>query len=429
VNQNLNRMPYYSDGGTSADRPGPGVEPSVTLSRADLSILIAAERRLAVALARPAEVMRFFLLAVEEAATLLRVDRAHLCLIDSEDPGLLRVVAGTGLMAEDEGELLPVEASFEGRVFQAQSAVRTNDLDGEPDLYRPRRYARRGGPAVAVPLRVRNQTIGVLLVARDVGHAPFLERDAELLLEFATPVGAAIEAMRQFDATRRSRESVDAWTRERGLRRWLERYEAVAAARVELIFRLDREGGMEWGGSTRPLFGREPEEFAPTVDDLVGRIAAEDGENVRRALHSLINPAGPRTISVSCGIVLAEGSIQQARLKAWRLQDGEEIVGVVLPATKPEVPAVEPVRVENGTEGIVRALRHQINNPLAAVMGRAQLMIREDVVQREPMLRQSVETILFESERINRFVQQLQEADGLSRLKEPLPGEFPDRGW
>ncbi len=422
-------MPYYSDGSTTTDRSGPGMEPSVTLSRADLSILLAAERRLAVALARPAEVMRFFLLAVEEAAALLRVDRAHLCLIDSEDPGLLRVMAGTGRMAEDEGELLPVEGSFEGRVFQSHDAVRTADLDREPDLYRPRHDTRRAGPAVAVPLRVRNQAIGVLLAGRDVGHAPFLERDAELLLEFATPVSAAIEAMRQFDSTRRSRESVDAWTREKGLRAWLHRYEALAAARVELAFRLGENGGMEWGGSTGPLFGIEPAEFAPSVDDLVERISAADGENVRRALHSLINPAGPRTVSVSCGIVLADGSEQQARLKAWRLHDGGEIVGVMMPATRPDGPAAETVQVENGAEGIVRALRHQINNPLAAVMGRAQLMIREDVVQREPMLRQSVETILFESERINRFVQQLQSTEGLSRLSEPLPGEFPDRGW
>src|SRR5690606_33489473 len=107
-------------------------------------------------------------------------------------------------------------------------------------------------------------------------------------------------------------------------RRWVERYESLAAARVELVFRLDESGRIEWGGSTDPLFGVAAEEFAPTVDDLMDRVAAVDVENARKALHSLINPAGPPSVSVSCGIVLRDGSVQQARLKAWRSRERGE---------------------------------------------------------------------------------------------------------
>src|SRR5690606_31258723 len=95
----------------------------------------------------------------------------------------------------------------------------------------------RAGPAVAVPVRVQGQAIGVLLAGRGEGLSPFAERDADLLLEFATPIGTALESMRQYDSTRRSRESVDAWSREQHLRRWVSRYEALNSTRIELVFR------------------------------------------------------------------------------------------------------------------------------------------------------------------------------------------------
>jgi signal transduction histidine kinase len=411
----------------------------VNLSRDDLAMLLAAERRLASALSRPAELLRFYLLAVEEAASLLKVGRALLCLVDSEDPNLLRVMAGTGELADEEGELLPVEGSFEGRVYRTSTPVRTNDLRAEPEAYRPRGSQRRAGPAVAVALRVDDRPIGVLLVAREPGGAPFLERDAELLLELAAPITASIEAMRRFDAARRSREAVDAWSREQALRRWLARYEAISAARIELVFRVHADGGMEWGGSTEPLFGVPPEDYAPRIDDFIRRVDPEDAEAVQAALRSILEAGGPPGVTVDCGLLLRDGSVEQKRLRAWRLREEGEIAGVVAPIRPGETPAggtqlgdtqsgeVSPL--EARTEMIVRSLRHQINNPLAAVIGRAQLMIREDVVQNEPMLRQSVETILFEAERISRFVQQLNNVDAISRLTEPLPGEAGANEW
>jgi GAF domain-containing protein len=412
-------MPYIPEN-SSAGRSGPYVEPSANLSRADLSMLLAAERRLAEALTRPAE-----LLAVEESAALLEVDRAAIYLVDSEDPQLLRVVAGTGSLADQEGELLPVEGSFEGRVYRGTVPVRTDDLGSEPDAYQSRQNQRRGGPAVAVPLRLRNRSIGVMLAAREPGGPPFLERDADLLFEFSTPVSVGIASMRQVDASRQSREKVDSWHREQKLRRWLERYESLAMARVELVFRLEESGQLEWGGSTATLFGIASREFAPDVDKLLDQVASADVENVQIALQSLVDVGGPPSVSVNCGITLPDGSTRQTRLEAWKVRDrGEiEIVGALTPAERPEGAVEQLAPVGQGAEAIVRSLRHQINNPLAAVIGRAQLMIREDLVQREPMLRQSVETILFESERINRFVQQLQDPDAISRLSEPLPGE------
>src|SRR5690606_24466895 len=108
----------YTPESSGAGRSGPLDESSVSLSRADLTSLLTAERRLAAALARPAEVLRYFLIAVEETAALLKVDRALICLVDSEDPDLLRVMAGAGPLADEEGELLPVQGSFEGRVYR-----------------------------------------------------------------------------------------------------------------------------------------------------------------------------------------------------------------------------------------------------------------------------------------------------------------------
>src|SRR5687767_2519780 len=104
-----------SDGGSDREVNDP-TELLANLSRGELVRLLAAERRLAAALARPAEVLRFYLLAVQEVAMLLRADHAALCLIEPADRRLLRVIAGVGTMAEEEGELLPVDGSFVGRV-------------------------------------------------------------------------------------------------------------------------------------------------------------------------------------------------------------------------------------------------------------------------------------------------------------------------
>ena len=408
-----------------AERSGAGsADPSISLSRADLAMLLSAERRLAGALSKPAEVLRFFLSAVEETAALLRVDRALLCLIDSEDPNLLRVMAGTGPMADEEGEILPVEGSFEGRVFAGLEPMRTRDLGAEPGIYQPRPNQRRGGPAIAVPLRLRNRPIGVLLVAREPEGVPFLERDAELLREFAVPIASAIEAMRQFDSARRSRESVDAWNREQALRRWLARYEALATARVELVFRLLPSGAMEWGSSTETLLGVQKATFAPTLEDFLGMVAPADIDAVRNAIGAISLADGPNVISTACGIIVS-GSIQSGHLSAWRHAGESEVVGVIGTTPIPTAGSAssDETRGEGAGEVIVRALRHQINNPLAAVIGRAQLLIREERVQQDPMLRQAVETILFESERIGRFVRQLHSAEAIQRLSDRLPGE------
>lgn len=419
-------MPYHTEG-SRPDHWGNPAEPSDSLARADLALLLSAERRLARALARPAEVLRFFLLAVEEAATLLDVDRAVLCLVDADDPSLLRVMAGAGPMAEEEGELLPMEGSFEGLVFRSAMAVRSPDLRREPGVYRPAGVPRRAGPAVAVPLRARDQPIGVLLAARAEDGAPFLDRDVDLLLELATPIGAALESMRQYDSTRRSRESVDSWSRERQLRRWITRYEALNATRVELVFRLDEGGRLEWGGSTTPIFGLEPEAFAPTIEEFLAWVTTADGPGVRRALVSLAMPDGPRSVSARCALILGEGIELPARLEGWRIE-GAETLGLVS-ALRHDGHPTSTAPDGYDLEEMIRSIRHQINNPLAAVMGRAQLMMREDIVLREPMLRQSVETILYESDRINRFVRDLHQTDSLNRLMDPLPGETPDPEW
>jgi signal transduction histidine kinase len=181
---------------------------------------------------------------------------------------------------------------------------------------------------------------------------------------------------------------------------------------------------MEWGGSTETLLGMSPSEFAPTLDDFLKRVDPSDVDSVKAAFQTLSSPSGPSVIGVNCGFVLPNGSIEDRHLEAWRLREQGEVVGIIAGDRQVDEPATGDVRPsETATESIVRALRHQINNPLAAVIGRAQLLIREDQIQADSALRQSVETILFESERIKRYVQQLQSFDGLQRLTDPLPGE------
>src|SRR5690606_11214546 len=107
-------------------------------------------------------------------------------------------------------------------------------------------------------------------------------------------------------------------------------------ARDELVFRIAEGGALEWGGNTEALFGIASTEFAANVDELLGRIAASDVEKVRRALHSLTTPKSPRSVSVTCGITLPDGSTQEIRLEAWRDRERGEVLGVVTPAERAE---------------------------------------------------------------------------------------------
>src|SRR5262245_37206373 len=125
-------------------------EPLSNLPRSGLLRLLAAERRLAGALARPAEELRFYLLAVQEGAVLLEGDRAALCLVEPAVRRHLRVIAGWGAMAGEEGELFPVDGSFAGRVLSGQAPVRSMDVGAEPDVFRSRHSQPWTGPALAV---------------------------------------------------------------------------------------------------------------------------------------------------------------------------------------------------------------------------------------------------------------------------------------
>jgi PAS domain-containing protein len=399
--------------------PGSGPPASSVLSAEDLSAILSAFRRISEAATRPAETERLFRTIAEEAATLLAPASALVCTLEPAGD-VLRARVGTGALARHEGELLPVEGSVEGRALRTGEAQRVPDLAADPDAYRPRERGLPDGPALALPLLAAGRALGAVLVTRQAGAAPFAARDAARLAAVAEAAGAAVESARAFDCARGSRAELEGWRRERELRAWLARYAAAARETRTAVFDWDpATDRLLWGDTLETAVGYPPEEYAPTLDALLERAHPEDRERARgeteaarrgaplrvrlRLLHRngayrlflLHAPAGDPTPG---GRGTVAGAIEDLTGEGWSVDGGA--------AAAPD------------TRRVVRALRHEINNPLAVILGQVQLLGREGVVRGDPVLLHSLETIHAEGQRLLELTRRLAAMEQSGRIPE-----------
>jgi len=109
-------------------------------------------------------------------------------------PGELAIAVGVGEHAAGlEGQLVPSARSISGEVIRTGKPLMLEDASVERAAYAPIVRAARIGPAIIVPLRVRDQVGGTLVVANDKGGRPFDERTMRLVETFANQASIAIE--------------------------------------------------------------------------------------------------------------------------------------------------------------------------------------------------------------------------------------------
>lgn len=176
--------------------------------------LLALHRRISEALTRPARTARVFrtlAFAAGEAAGA----SASVGLVEPSVEAV-RMGTGTGLLADHEGELLPLEASFPGRALRRGAPVLTADLRTDEHAYRAEERDLPSGPAAALPLGPAGAPLGVLLLAREPGGEPFREDDLPLLRAVAEAVGSALENVHLFERARGSHAALESWRRGRG---------------------------------------------------------------------------------------------------------------------------------------------------------------------------------------------------------------------
>jgi signal transduction histidine kinase len=127
-------------------------------------------------------------LAAAEIATILS---------PSGDAGELVVSAASGEgTAALKGLPVPAGRSISGDVMLAGKPLVLQDASRERHAYPPIIKRGRVGPAIFVPLRVRGQATGTLMVANRRGGRSFAERTVRLLETFADQASVAIEYSR-----------------------------------------------------------------------------------------------------------------------------------------------------------------------------------------------------------------------------------------
>jgi GAF domain-containing protein len=90
------------------------------------------------------------------------------------------------------GSVVPIEGAFMGHAIREGRMLVSRDASLEPPG-RLREAARRSGlgPIVAIPLAVRERTLGGLAVVRPVGSPPFSRSDIQVVRTFAAQASVA----------------------------------------------------------------------------------------------------------------------------------------------------------------------------------------------------------------------------------------------
>ena len=154
-----------------------------------------ASREITTALLSDAEPHRRPLHLIAERARVL-TDAEQAIVLVPEDADLpedevdtLVVSAAVGLHASEViGQRIPVDASTSGNVFRSGEPTITESL-----MYPIQAFTDVGQrPAIVMPLRARDEVVGVIAIARGADQAPFNESYLDLVSDFATHAAIAL---------------------------------------------------------------------------------------------------------------------------------------------------------------------------------------------------------------------------------------------
>jgi hypothetical protein len=386
-------------------------------------------RRLIQAMARPAEQARLLQAVTEEAAALARASAA-LLLPEPDDRSLLRVQIGTGLLAEREGELIPVDESFAGGALREGEPRVTPDLAADRRAFRLRERDAYSGPACAVPLSHGTQRFGVLLLTREPFAAAFTSDELELFSHAAAAFAGAFAASARFQHARAGREAIDQWRHARRLEEWQQVRDTADRASRRVVLRWEpREDRWIWGETLSHVFGHQADGFGATAEEWTRHLPEHEREQVRAELDRARGEALDLALRLS--LRHQGGAVRRAELRIFAPTEHDFRAGALTDVTddgRDSRGGEQNARAEAVAE-IVRGLRHEINNPLSVVLGQLQLLEHDPTVLADPNLRDALRAMARESARIDELVRRL--ADLERQPREPFTTRsgginFPD---
>jgi len=129
----------------------------------------------------------------EHARELAGADSASI-IVATATPGELVVAAAAGARSSElQGQTVPAERSVSGAVMRTGEGMMFDDVSLEPRGFQPAISLGHHGPAFFVPLRVKGEAAGTLMVANLKGGARFTDRTRVLVESLADAASLAIE--------------------------------------------------------------------------------------------------------------------------------------------------------------------------------------------------------------------------------------------
>jgi signal transduction histidine kinase/CheY-like chemotaxis protein len=272
-------------------------------------------------------------------------------LIDRERK-TLRVAASRGL-ADVEGLEIRVGEGIAGKVAQLGDAVVVDDIETDPRFARTSDPKYGGGSFMCVPIRARDEVIGVINVAKKqpgvAGAGPggaFSSIDLHFLNALMTNVGYAVDNARMLEESRRSATE---------LRQALEDVQAAQARLVhnETLRALgELASGMAHHlnnllavivGRVDLLLATSPMAEQQSRLDSVRRAAMDAAEVVRRMLRFADRGQGVTQAGVDLNAIVSEAvELQRHRWHDAAQLRGTHIDVTVQPGELPEITADAP---------------------------------------------------------------------------------------
>ncbi|MBI4587280.1 MAG: response regulator, partial [Candidatus Rokubacteria bacterium] len=320
------------------------------------------------------------------------------------DGSLLAIAAGDPSRAHSWlGHVLPSGMGISGRVVAARGAIQCRDVLNEPDFVLTdemrRRIVASGDRAfLAVPLRVKTEIIGVLSVA-DRGGRLFSEAEVALLQAFADQAALAIRNAQMFAREQEARTQAEvSEQRFRGLVQDLDAivWEADAVT-WQFAFVSQR---------AEAILGCPVEQWLTEPEFWVNRLHPDDRERTLALRCAAISEGRDSDLEYRC--VAADGCVVWLRDRVRVVRDASgqarQLRGVMVDITQRKRLQEDLTQAEKlATLGeMIAGIAHELNNPLAALTGHAQLLRTE---HRGAATEGRVERLLQAAQRASRVVQ------------------------
>jgi two-component system phosphate regulon sensor histidine kinase PhoR len=137
------------------------------------------------------------------ATTVIGAGTGSIMLLD-EEHNVLRIQAAVGVEEEViQDTTLPLGSSIAGYVAQSGEPVIVEDIEEDRRFHREAKSHYKSKSLLCVPLKVKNEILGVLNITDKTGEESFNRQDLKLLTTFASQAAMAIDDAHHYEEARR----------------------------------------------------------------------------------------------------------------------------------------------------------------------------------------------------------------------------------